>query len=55
MVSVAHSGQTETRVIEGPGETFQRHVSPGECLFVVLFKKQCADEAHDSGVIGEDA
>jgi hypothetical protein len=43
-------------IIAHLADRFQRHVSgPLHCPFIVLFEQDCADEAHDGIVVGEDS
>ena len=48
--------QADERIIAHCGDGLKGHVSgPLDGPFVVLFKQQCADEADDGAIVGEDA
>ena len=56
MLSGCHGGQLDDRIIAQRRDCFQAHVAAALHLpFIVLLEQQCADEARDGRLVGEDA
>ena len=55
MSSGGHGGQPDRRSMAESGEPFQRHIAAADSPFIALFEHERADEAKDSGFVGEDA